>query len=1589
MKFLTKNIVLLTLLFSSISAQTYSSESVISPAGVNAYMYDSMSGGGPMVGTLHAEVNGKKYFSFYNTTDYQLYMVIHDGTSWGTPSVIDGTSGSRLVFGLVGYYSGASIQVMPNNDILFFYTKRATTSGNYNLYYKKYSNNTLGSAVELTTGYKMGSDGHLITKSSGGDLIIQLRAYEGSNSRVQILYYDYSSTTFTLSDYLDDAGSTAFGSYNSMPLFLSNGDAVISYRQRESDNKYMTYYSKKAASGSTWTTPTAITASGKNTVDYGKEEDANGVLHFLIREQNTEYDMDLFSVSSSGITNVRLTSGSNDAYSGFMHKDDQNTIHLFTQERPSNKTQIQHSVVANGTASAATSITTDNTGQHNYVQRYGYSNFATSLNGKLYLGYARYNDNNKSQFAVKTWTSAGGWTAPTLITPADLQIIESSMFLQSVSASELMAIYVQYNASNKYVVTSQIFNGSAWGGTKEYTSTAYSTYEPVAIFNSGNVDIYSRSMRADNKTRVYHSSVSFGISMSSVAVANDNSTVAVTFTKPAYRTNGGSGDLEVSDFALSISGGTATLTGATPISITKSSNTYTLGIPLSGTASGSEVLTVKPANDTSIYDADGSAATVSDNTKTVNLKDLTKPTISGVVVPSTNATAAVTFSEAVYNTSGGSGALEVGDFALALSGGTATLSSATPSSIAINSNTYTLGLPLSGTANGSEVLTVVPVASQIFDASGNAAVVEQANTNSTNLTDKTAPFVETLTVAQDYKSILVTFSEAVFPDTSGSGNLAPAAFANYSISGGKAQLSSASVSTVTNNDTTQNNSYTIDLNLTGEVVGTEKLVVTIVPANIFDKYDNGYDTQKKEFILTLTDYVAPYIVSAGLGSEEKNILVVTNEDIFGASGQARAVDSLDFVVSVTGGVATLARSTPSSFKVINSTQFELGLAFNVYPNGSEVLSVSFAPDSVFDDANNSAGASPAKKEVTLKDVYPAEVAALTVAADNSTVNVKFTETIKGIGSTGALSPTAFSFTLTGGSAKLVSALPSSIFHEADSVSLGISLTGVANGSETLRLFVQANSVKDAAGNASVQDQTVNTVKLNTITVDTVIVDPVVPSDTLAPSAPTLVVGAGDDRQITIQWAASPAADLSHYNVYGDLSNTPQNLLAMIPKTSTTFTHTGLLNGETYYYKVTAVDSIGNESAASSVITMAPNAPPEFIGFSDSNLLEDEISYIKLFVQNIDKDSLSYSATTATQEVTLQLYTDSILVVPDDNWYGTGTIEAVVSDGKAHDTTNINFEVKAVNDAPVIASISSDSTTEDISTASVYMLSATDVEGDAVSFAASPDTSGIKVSLVDNELSIVPEPDYFGNASVTVFATDGVDTDSTSFVFTVLNTQDAPSEFEWMSLDTDTIDVTMGNSDLEYSLEWTESLDPDQETITYLVYLSVGRYGSRLVASVTDNAYTLSYAALSDTVFSKLPSIPRAQASFTVDATDGIDTVSVTGDQKVVVLDRGGFLSVENTGVPSQYALSDNYPNPFNPSTRIQFQLPQSATVNLVIYNMVGQEIKRFTMTNLNAGYHNVMWNATNNDGAPVSNGVYLYQLQTDQFVQTKKMVFMK
>jgi hypothetical protein len=101
------------------------------------------------------------------------------------------------------------------------------------------------------------------------------------------------------------------------------------------------------------------------------------------------------------------------------------------------------------------------------------------------------------------------------------------------------------------------------------------------------------------------------------------------------------------------------------------------------------------------------------------------------------------------------------------------------------------------------------------------------------------------------------------------------------------------------------------------------------------------------------------------------------------------------------------------------------------------------------------------------------------------------------------------------------------------------------------------------------------------------------------------------------------------------------------------------------------------------------------------------------------------------------------------------------------------------------------------------------------------------------------------------------------------------------------------------------------------------------------------------------------------------------------------LEILSKVVPDNYFLHDNYPNPFNPTTTLRFDLPNVSDVTLTIYNMLGQKVKTFNMQSTPAGYHSVTWNATNDLGEPVGAGLYLYQLQTKNFVKTRKMVLLK
>ena len=101
------------------------------------------------------------------------------------------------------------------------------------------------------------------------------------------------------------------------------------------------------------------------------------------------------------------------------------------------------------------------------------------------------------------------------------------------------------------------------------------------------------------------------------------------------------------------------------------------------------------------------------------------------------------------------------------------------------------------------------------------------------------------------------------------------------------------------------------------------------------------------------------------------------------------------------------------------------------------------------------------------------------------------------------------------------------------------------------------------------------------------------------------------------------------------------------------------------------------------------------------------------------------------------------------------------------------------------------------------------------------------------------------------------------------------------------------------------------------------------------------------------------------------------------------LSIDELSLPTEYAIHQNYPNPFNPVTTLRYDLPENGLVNIIIYDMLGKNVKTLINQTQDAGYKSVIWDATNDYGKPVSAGIYLYQIQAGEYIQTKKMVLLK
>jgi len=201
-----------------------------------------------------------------------------------------------------------------------------------------------------------------------------------------------------------------------------------------------------------------------------------------------------------------------------------------------------------------------------------------------------------------------------------------------------------------------------------------------------------------------------------------------------------------------------------------------------------------------VYGVDGGSGTGQES-NTVTLTNV-KPNIVSTTLANNNSYVIIYFSEDVIPPTGQS-AIDAGDFEFSISGGSATLSSTTPSSFtAVNSKTYMLGLSLSTSATGSEILTVKTLSNSVIDTSEEQVDYSLAQSNTVQLNDKAGPIIKSSTLQKRNNYIDLTFNEGVYADSSSSTGLSSLTLSLTQVEGADVGLTIVNVKSANNEDVT-------------------------------------------------------------------------------------------------------------------------------------------------------------------------------------------------------------------------------------------------------------------------------------------------------------------------------------------------------------------------------------------------------------------------------------------------------------------------------------------------------------------------------------------------------------------------------------------------------------------------------------------------------------------------------------------------------------------------------------------------------------------------------------------------------------------
>ncbi|HEX7401241.1 MAG TPA: DNRLRE domain-containing protein, partial [candidate division Zixibacteria bacterium] len=109
----------------------------------------------------------------------------------------------------------------------------------------------------------------------------------------------------------------------------------------------------------------------------------------------------------------------------------------------------------------------------------------------------------------------------------------------------------------------------------------------------------------------------------------------------------------------------------------------------------------------------------------------------------------------------------------------------------------------------------------------------------------------------------------------------------------------------------------------------------------------------------------------------------------------------------------------------------------------------------------------------------------------------------------------------------------------------------------------------------------------------------------------------------------------------------------------------------------------------------------------------------------------------------------------------------------------------------------------------------------------------------------------------------------------------------------------------------------------------------------------------------------------------------------IIVGISSAVNIAEENYPRGFSLMQNFPNPFNGETVLQFDLPRTSKVSMVIYNLLGERVKTLLNESRPAGMNAIVWDGTDQWGKPVSSGMYFYQLSTENYTRTKRLLYLK